>query len=63
LLKVYDVAGRLVRELDKGERPAGVHSIRWDGRNWAGLSVSGGVYLYRLEAGGFTRTRSVVLLR
>ncbi len=62
-LKVYDISGRLVRELDRGERPAGVRVIDWDGRNGAGLSVPGGVYLYRLEAGGYTRTRSVVLLR
>jgi hypothetical protein len=62
-LKVYDISGRLVRELDRGEHPAGVHVISWDGRNGAGLSVPGGVYLYRLEAGGYTRTRSVVLLR
>ncbi len=62
-LRIYDICGRLVRKLDQGERQAGSHSIRWDGRNGAGLSVPGGVYLYRLEAGGFTRTRSVVLLR
>ena len=63
-LKVYDISGRLVRELDRGgERPAGVHVLGWDGRNGAGLLVPGGVYLYRLEVGGFSRTRSVVLLR
>jgi hypothetical protein len=62
-LKVYDISGRLVRELDRGERPAGVHPVFWDGRNGAGLSVPGGVYLYRLEVGGFNQTRSVVLLR
>ena len=63
-LKVYDISGRLVRELDRGgERPAGVHVLGWDGRNGAGLLVPGGVYLCRLEVGGFSRTRSVVLLR
>jgi hypothetical protein len=62
-LRIYDICGRLVRELDQGKRQAGSHAIRWDGRNGAGLSVPGGVYLYRLEAGGYTRTRSVVLLR
>jgi hypothetical protein len=62
-LKVYDISGRLIRELDRGERSAGVHPVRWDGRNGAGLLVPGGVYFYRLEAGGYTRTRSVVLLR
>lgn len=62
-LRIYDVCGRLVRELDQGERQAGFHAVRWDGRNGAGLFVPGGVYLYRLEAGVYTRTRSVVLLR
>jgi hypothetical protein len=62
-LRIYDICGRLVRALDQGERQVGFHAIRWDGRNGAGLFVPGGVYLYRLEAGGFTRTRSVVLLR
>jgi len=62
-LRIYDICGRLVRKLDQGERPAGSHAIRWDCRNGAGLPVPGGVYLYRLEAGGYTRTRSVVLLR
>jgi hypothetical protein len=62
-LRIYDICGRLVRALEEGERSAGFHAIRWDGRNGAGRSVPGGVYLYRLEAGGYTRTRSVVLLR
>jgi len=62
-LRIYDVSGRLVRELEKGMRSAGANSVRWDGRDESGRPVAGGVYFYRLEAGGFTRTRSVVLLR
>jgi hypothetical protein len=62
-LKIYDICGRLVKELDQGKRQAGSYTVRWDGRKGAGLSVPGGVYLYRLEAGGYSRTRSVVLLQ
>jgi hypothetical protein len=49
LLKVYDVSGRLVRELEKGLRSAGANSARWDGRDEFGKPVANGVYLYRLE--------------
>lgn len=62
-LKVYDISGRLVRELVKGEMPTGVQAVRWDGMDGAGKGVPSGVYLFRLEAGGIARNRSVTLLR
>jgi hypothetical protein len=62
-LKVYDVAGRLVREIVKGELPAGRYERVWDGNDAEGSAVSSGIYFYRLEAGTFTQTRKMVLLR
>jgi len=57
-LAVYDVTGRLVRVLEEGMRSAGEHEVRFDG---AGLSS--GVYLYRLEGGGFSETRKMSLIK
>jgi hypothetical protein len=51
-LAVYDVAGRLVRVLVEGERPAGSHEAVWDGRDSTGRSAPSGSYLARLVAGG-----------
>ncbi|HSG29114.1 MAG TPA: carbohydrate-binding protein [Candidatus Krumholzibacterium sp.] len=63
-LSVYDVTGRLVRKLVDGAfTGAGTHRIVWDGRNEAGRVVEAGVYFYRLEAGTFSRTRKMVLMR
>lgn len=62
-LRVYDIRGRLVRTLVHGVRGAGPHEARWDGRDDAGVSVSSGVYLYRLDARGGTRSRKMVLLK
>ncbi|GIV60712.1 MAG: hypothetical protein KatS3mg043_1801 [Rhodothermaceae bacterium] len=62
-LTVYDLLGRTVRTLVDGFRPAGRHRASWDGRNEAGDAVAGGVYLYRLEAGGHTEGRLMTLVR
>ncbi|MEM8599095.1 MAG: T9SS type A sorting domain-containing protein, partial [Bacteroidota bacterium] len=57
-LEVYDVAGRRVAVLLNGEQAPGFHEVRWD----AGTFASG-VYLYRLQAGSFTATKRMVLMR
>jgi hypothetical protein len=62
-LAVYDLNGRLVRTLVSGSRELGTHSVTWDGRDNAGTSVASGVYFYRLDAGKFSDTRKMVLLK
>jgi flagellar hook assembly protein FlgD len=52
-LRVYDVAGRLVRSLlDQRSLGGGRHAVVWDGRNHAGRRVAAGIYIYRLDAAG-----------
>jgi hypothetical protein len=63
-LRVYDPTGRLVRQLVRAEtHQPGHHSVEWDGRDSEGQLVGSGVYFYRLEAGTFALTRSMVLLK
>ena len=50
-LRIYDVAGRRVRILVDGVQAAGVHSVRWDGRDAGGRPVASGVYFTRLAIG------------
>ncbi len=62
-LTVFDVLGREVTRLVDGTMTAGEYSYRWAGTNQAGHMVASGVYFYRLEGSGFTRTRSMILLK
>ena len=63
-LRIYDLAGRVVRELLAGEDlVAGRHEYRWDGRDGSGAGVPSGVYLVRLVAGSSTRAGRVTLVR
>jgi len=63
-LRIYDVAGKLVRELVKAELyPLGVHEVVWNGRDDAGRDQATGTYLYRLEAGGIALVKKMALVR
>jgi flagellar hook capping protein FlgD len=62
-LRVYDVAGRLMRTLVDGSRPAGVGRATWDGKDSAGRDLSGGVYFVKLSAAGVERTLRIMKLR
>jgi hypothetical protein len=62
-LQVFDLAGRRVRTIAEGFRPAGRSSALWDGTADDGTNVSSGVYLVRLEADGETALRRVTLVR
>jgi hypothetical protein len=62
-LRVYDVAGRLVRVLADVDMPAGSHIASWDARDDSGRLVAAGVYFCRLAAGDRSETRRMVLIR
>jgi hypothetical protein len=62
-LRIFDVAGRLVRTLVNGELPRARHSFTWDGRDTGGKPVASGMYFYKLEAGDYRETRKMILLK
>jgi len=41
----------------------GLTSFQWDGNDQAGLSMSGGTYIYRLLIDGYTQSQKMVLLK
>lgn len=57
-LSVYNINGQLVNTLVDGAMVAGNHSVTFDASN-----LSSGVYLYTIEAGAFTATNKMVLVK
>ena len=62
-LVVYDMLGREVRMLIGQNLSAGTYRVQWDGMDQHGLSVAAGCYVYRLSAGTYTETRTMLLIR
>jgi hypothetical protein len=63
VLRVYNPTGQLVRTLVEGKESAGFKQVAWDGRDEAGRRVPSGVYFYRLQAGAFSDTKKMVVIR
>jgi hypothetical protein len=65
---IYDIHGRVVRQLDLGQTPAGIYdkkfnAIYWNGTNDFGERVSSGVYFYHIQAGEFSASRKMAILK
>lgn len=57
-LRIYDLSGREVASLVNGMVSAGQHSIEWNAEN-----LPSGTYFYSLNAGNFTSTKKLMLLK
>jgi hypothetical protein len=63
-LRVYDLAGRVVRTLVAGVvQPVGAHEIAWDGRDARGRSLASGSYICRITANHRAATHRITLVR
>jgi hypothetical protein len=62
-LRIYDVAGTLVRRLADGRQTAGNQSTYWNGFDDRGRLVASGVYYCRLRAGDLLAAQKLVVRR
>jgi hypothetical protein len=68
IISIYSVSGKLVKIINLGYKPSGLYTSKemsayWDGRNSGGEIVSSGVYLYTIQAGNFSATKKMLVVR
>ena len=62
-ITIYDMMGRQVKTLVNQTQDAGYKSVIWNATNDYGKPVSGGIYLYQIQAGEYISTKKMVLLK
>ncbi len=62
-ITIFDLNGKVVKNLLNKKQLIGYHSVSWDATNEQGQKISAGVYLYSIEAGGFRKTKKMILLK
>jgi len=59
-LSIYDVTGKLVKNLLSATRSAGEYSVTWDGRDETNKKVNAGIYFYTLKTSDKSISRKLI---
>ena len=62
-LTVYNLLGQQVSTLVSSVKPAGKHSVIWNGRDRKGKQIASGVYFYRLETAKSVLSKKMLQLK
>ncbi|OVE80494.1 hypothetical protein BVY01_00145 [bacterium I07] len=62
-IEIFNMMGQRIRTLVEEDKVAGQYSVQWDGKDDTGQAVASGMYLYHIEAEGFTQSRKMLLMR
>lgn len=62
-LTVYNMLGQRVRTLVDDMQTAGYYSVQWDGTNRSGMTLSSGMYFYRIQAGRYNVVRTMLFMK
>ena len=67
-VRIFDANGKMVRSLELGRKTAGSYLTKdlaayWDGKTMTGEQVSSGVYFYNIQAGNYSATRKMMVLK
>ena len=63
VLNIFDIKGHLVKTIEYGYKQPGYHSVIWNGKNEAGITVSSGIYIYVLKANKFYQTKKMIIMK
>ncbi|RLC50906.1 MAG: hypothetical protein DRZ79_03650 [Candidatus Cloacimonadota bacterium] len=62
-IEIYNLKGQKVKTLTNRDFNVGSHTISWNGTNENDVSVTSGVYLYKMNADDFTTTQKIVVIK
>ncbi len=62
-LSIYNLLGERIRSLVDENQAAGHKTAHWDGTNEEGSKVASGVYFYKMQAGEFTESKKMILMK
>lgn len=62
-INIYNNSGQLIKQILNVEVSPGIHTCLWDGKDMKGNSQSSGIYFVNLQAGSYSTSEKIVLIK
>ena len=62
-IDIYNLSGQKVRTLVNSNMSAGNHTVVWNGKDSSSRSVGSGVYFFKMQAGKYTSTKKMIMMK
>ncbi len=62
-LEIYNILGQRVKNLVSSTMNPGIHTVYWNGKDNSGRAVASGVYFYKMQAGKYSSTKKMILMK
>ena len=62
-MQIFNQKGQLVKSFEIQTTQKGINKLQWDGTDNGGMSVSSGVYYFRLKSGSYSSTKKMILMK
>jgi len=62
-IEIYNTKGQRVKTLVNETKAEGHYDVKWDGTDFNNTKVTSGVYFYKMNAGKYTSTRKMILMK
>ena len=62
-IDIFNSKGQKVRTLINEYMSANFYNVVWNGKDTSGFNVSSGVYFYKMDAGKYTSTKKMILMK
>jgi flagellar hook assembly protein FlgD len=63
VLDIYNTRGQRIKTLVNETKSSGNYTARWDGTDENGQKVSSGVYFYKMNAGKYSSSKKMILMK
>ena len=63
VLSIYDLAGKLVKELKNENLDPGLYDAHWNGKNQSGIEVSSGTYICKLTSNNISDQMKLLMIK
>jgi TRAP-type uncharacterized transport system substrate-binding protein len=64
-IKVYDILGNEIATIVNEEKQSGTYEVEFNAQGHSGevRNLTSGIYFYQIQAGSFTQTRKMILMK